>query len=103
MNREFESGNGFDQEEMNGAGQSRRRPAAGRQADSAAAGRPSGIDARGEAGRGIRLAVHPEPIGRRAARSTVREKQARPDVQWEARVRQRRETRQGGEQRPRPG
>ena len=44
MNREFESGNGFDQEEMNGAGQSRRRPAAGRQADSAAAGRPSGIE-----------------------------------------------------------
>ena len=44
MNREFESGNGFDQEEMNGAGQSRRRPAAGRQADSAAAGRPSGTE-----------------------------------------------------------
>ena len=44
MNREFESGKGFDQEEMNGAGQSRRRPAAGRQADSAAAGRPSGIE-----------------------------------------------------------
>ncbi|EEG56828.1 hypothetical protein CLOSTASPAR_01020, partial [[Clostridium] asparagiforme DSM 15981] len=43
MNREFESGNGFDQEEMNGAGQSRRRQAAGRQADHAAAGRPAGI------------------------------------------------------------
>ena len=39
MNREFESGNGFEQEEMNGAGQSRRRQAAGRQADHAAAGR----------------------------------------------------------------
>ena len=33
----------------------------------------------------------------------MREKQAQPDVRPEARVRQRRETRPGGEQRPRPG
>ena len=46
MNREFESGNGFDQEEMNGAGQSRRRPTAGRAeygaGEAGAARRPAG-------------------------------------------------------------
>lgn len=51
MNREFESGNGFDQEEMNGAGQSRRRPAAGRQGGQRCRGQAVGDRARGEAGR----------------------------------------------------
>ena len=98
MNREFESGNGFDQEEMNGAGQSRRRPAAGRQADSAAAGRPSGIEraARDSAGRtsGTYRTAGRAEYG--AGEAGAARRPVGSAGQTAA------QTRQGGEQRPRP-
>ncbi|MCD7908127.1 MAG: LCP family protein [Clostridium sp.] len=42
MNREFESGNGFDQDGINSTGQSRRRPGTGQQPERAHAGRAAG-------------------------------------------------------------